>query len=80
LPGITCLKPEGAFYVFPNVSALGGTEKEIADAILEEAGVATLPGTAFGAYGRGYLRFSYATSLENIKTAMERIRNWLETR
>jgi aspartate/methionine/tyrosine aminotransferase len=80
LPGITCLKPEGAFYVFPNVSALGGTEKEIADAILEEAGVATLPGTAFGAYGRGYLRFSYATSLENIKTAMERIRSWLETR
>jgi aspartate aminotransferase len=80
LPGITCLKPEGAFYVFPNVSALGGTEKEIADAILEEAGVATLPGTAFGEYGRGYLRFSYATSLENIKTAMERIRNWLETR
>jgi aspartate/methionine/tyrosine aminotransferase len=80
LPGITCLRPEGAFYVFPNVSALGGTEKEIADGMLAEAGVATLPGTAFGRYGRGYVRFSYATSLENINVALERIREWLEAR
>ena len=80
LPGITCLKPEGAFYVFPNVSGLGGTEKEIADALLSEAGVATLPGTAFGEYGRGYLRFSYATSMENIEMALQRIGDWLEAR
>jgi aspartate/methionine/tyrosine aminotransferase len=80
LPGISCLKPEGAFYVFPNVSGLGGTEKEIADALLSEAGVATLPGTAFGEYGRGYLRFSYATSMENIEMALQRIGDWLEAR
>jgi aspartate aminotransferase len=80
LPGISCLKPEGAFYVFPNVSALGGTEREVADALLDEAGVATLPGTAFGEHGRGYLRFSYATSLENINNALGRIQEWLEAR
>jgi len=80
LPGIRCLEPKGAFYVFPNVSALGGTEKEIADALLEEAGIATLPGTAFGAYGKGYLRLSYANSLENIHEALERTREWLASR
>jgi len=80
LPGITCLEPKGAFYVFPNVSALPGTEKEIATALLDEAGVATLPGTSFGEYGRGYLRMSYATSLENIEQALGRIGEWLESR
>jgi aspartate aminotransferase len=80
LPGIRCLEPSGAFYVFPNVSALGGTEKEIADALLEEAGIATLPGTAFGAHGKGYLRLSYTNSLENIHRALERIREWLASR
>jgi aspartate aminotransferase len=80
LPGVTCRNPAGAFYVFPNVSALGATEKEIAAALLDEAGVAVLPGTAFGEYGRGYLRFSYATSLENIRAALERIRHWLASR
>jgi aspartate aminotransferase len=80
LPGIRCLEPKGAFYVFPNVSALGGTEKEIADALLEEAGIATLPGTAFGAYGQGYLRLSYANSLENIRKALDRMREWLASR
>jgi aspartate aminotransferase len=80
LPGITCLEPKGAFYVFPNVSALGGTEKEIAEALLDEAGVATLPGTSFGEYGKGYLRLSYATSLENIDKALARIREWLASR
>jgi aspartate/methionine/tyrosine aminotransferase len=78
LPGITCLKPKGAFYVFPNVSALGRSEKEIADALLDEAGVAALAGTSFGEYGKGYLRFSYANSLENIKKALERMKEWLE--
>jgi aspartate aminotransferase len=80
LPGIRCLEPKGAFYVFPNVSALGGTEKEIAEALLEEAGIATLPGTAFGAYGQGYLRLSYANSLENIRKALDRMREWLASR
>jgi aspartate/methionine/tyrosine aminotransferase len=77
LPGITCLKPQGAFYAFPNVTALGRSEKEIADALLDEAGVATLAGTSFGKYGEGYLRLSYATSLENIEKALDRIREWL---
>ena len=77
LPGVSCLKPKGAFYVFPNVSTLGRSEKEIADALLDEAGVATLAGTSFGAYGKGYLRLSYATSLENIDKALDRMREWL---
>jgi aspartate/methionine/tyrosine aminotransferase len=77
LPDVTCLKPKGAFYVFPNVTALGRSEKEIADALLDEAGVATLAGTSFGEYGKGYLRLSYATSLENIEKALTRMREWL---
>jgi aspartate/methionine/tyrosine aminotransferase len=80
LPGIRCLEPKGAFYVFPNVSQLGGTEQEIAGALLEEAGIATLPGTAFGSYGQGYLRLSYANSLENIQKALDRMREWLASR
>jgi aspartate aminotransferase len=80
LPGIACLEPKGAFYVFPNVSALGQSDKEVADALLNEAGVAALPGTAFGAYGKGYLRFSYATSLENIEKALARMKDWLRSR
>lgn len=80
LRGITCLEPKGAFYVFPNVSALGQPETEIASTLLGEAGVATLPGTSFGAYGKGYLRLSYATSLENIEKALERMEDWLKAR
>jgi aspartate/methionine/tyrosine aminotransferase len=79
LPAISCLEPKGAFYAFPNISALGRSE-EIADALLKEAGIAALPGTAFGAYGQGYLRFSYATSLENIEKALERMDAWLRAR
>jgi aspartate aminotransferase len=71
--GISCLKPHGAFYVFPNIKALGKPSREIADLLLEEAGVATLNGTAFGEYGEGYLRLSYANSLENLHKAVERI-------
>jgi len=73
LPGITCQNPQGAFYVFPNVKSLGGTSQEIADWILEEAGVALLPGSAFGKFGEGYLRLSYANSLENIQMALNRM-------
>jgi aspartate/methionine/tyrosine aminotransferase len=73
IPGVTCRKPLGAFYVFPNVSALGLPSKELADRLLDEAGVAVLTGTAFGAYGEGYLRLSYANSIPNIEKALDRI-------
>ena len=79
IPGIRCLKPAGAFYLFPNISALGKTSKEIADRLLAEAGVAILPGTAFGINGEGFLRFSFANSLSNIETALERIRTFVST-
>lgn len=73
LPGITCQKPQGAFYVFPNIKDLDKTSNETANWILEEAGVALLPGTAFGKYGEGYLRLSYANSLENIAQAIGKL-------
>ncbi len=73
LPGITCRTPHGAFYAFPNVSALGITSDALADQILERGGVALLPGTAFGANGAGYLRISYTNSLDNVQRAIERI-------
>jgi len=75
IPGIHCVMPHGAFYVFPNVKGLGMATREVADKLLYEAGVATLSGTAFGKYGEGYLRFSYATSMENIHKALARIRD-----
>jgi aspartate aminotransferase len=74
LPGFSCLSPKGAFYAFPNISETGMTSQECADHILYNAGVAALPGTAFGPYGEGYLRFSYATTLDAIDAAIERIR------
>ena len=74
IPGISCLRPKGAFYVFPNIKKLGVDCERLADCLLNEAGVATLPGTHFGKYGKDHLRLSYATSLENIKKALERIR------
>ncbi len=77
LPGISCVQPKGAFYVFPNITALGRTEVEVAEALLNEAGIATLPGTSFGAYGKGYLRLSYATSMEKIEQALDRMAEWL---
>ena len=73
LPGITCQIPQGAFYVFPNIKELGKTSQETADWILEEAGVALLPGSAFGKFGEGYLRLSYANSLVNIQKALDRL-------
>ena len=68
--------PKGAFYVFPNIQKTGWKSKKIADALLEEAGVACLSGTAFGDFGEGYLRFSVANSLENLNKALERIQQW----
>jgi len=79
LPGFRCVVPEGAFYAFPNIEGTGWKSKPLADALLNEAGVASLSGTAFGAYGEGYLRFSYANSLENLMEAARRVRAFLET-
>jgi aspartate/methionine/tyrosine aminotransferase len=73
LPGVSCLSPGGAFYVFPNVTETGIDSKELASRCLEEAGVAVLSGTAFGKYGDGYLRLSSANNLENINEALERL-------
>lgn len=73
IPGITCRKPLGAFYAFPNIRGLGKSSQEIADYILQEGGVAVLSGTDFGEYGEGHLRLSYANSVENIQLALERI-------
>src|SRR6185436_2602976 len=67
LPGVTCFKPNGAFYAFPNITGTGVKSGELAKLMLEEAGVACLSGTAFGSAGEGYLRFSYANSTENLK-------------
>jgi aspartate aminotransferase len=77
IPGITCLRPKGAFYVFPNITGTGMRSQQVADLLLKDAGVAALPGTAFGSYGEGYLRFSYANSVENIKKALERMERTL---
>lgn len=74
IPGFSCKTPKGAFYTFPNIKKTGMTSQECADHLLHNAGVAVLPGTAFGPYGEGYLRFSYATSLKNIDTAVEKIK------
>ena len=75
IPGISCLRPKGAFYVFPNIKKVGISSKQFSDYLLSEAAVATLSGTAFGKYGEGYLRLSYATSPENIMKALERIKS-----
>ncbi|MEM3874610.1 MAG: pyridoxal phosphate-dependent aminotransferase [Candidatus Bathyarchaeia archaeon] len=76
--GITCKKPKGAFYVFPNIKGTGKKSKELSDYLLNEAGVAVLPGTSFGKYGEGYLRISFANSVENIKKALDRISKAVE--
>jgi aspartate/methionine/tyrosine aminotransferase len=73
LPGVSCQKPQGAFYAFPNIKEHAKSSKEMANFILEEAGVALLPGSAFGAYGEGYLRLSYANSVANIRKALARM-------
>lgn len=73
IPGVSCVLPKGAFYAFPNITGTGMKSKPLADYLLNEAGVACLAGTSFGAYGEGYLRLSYANSVENIKKALERM-------
>ena len=79
IPGIECCLPGGAFYAFPDISSFGLTSKEFSSRLLEEAGVAAAGGTSFGAFGEGYIRFSYANSLENIKTAVERLEQFVKT-
>ena len=74
IPGFRCSVPPGAFYAFPNITGTGMSSKDLANFLLNEAGVACLSGSSFGQYGEGYLRFSYANSLENILEAIERIR------
>jgi aspartate/methionine/tyrosine aminotransferase len=77
IKGFSCRMPKGAFYAFPNITKTGWTSKKLADALLEQAGVAALAGTAFGAHGEGYLRFSVANSLENLNKALARIEEWV---
>jgi aspartate/methionine/tyrosine aminotransferase len=74
LPGVTCARPRGAFYAFPNITGTGRPASEVAERLLNEAGVAVLAGTAFGAHGEGYLRLSYANSEANLRLALERMR------
>ena len=76
IKGFSCKVPHGAFYMFPNITKTGWKSKALADALLEQAGVAVLSGTAFGAYGEGYLRFSIANSMENLKKALDRVEEW----
>jgi aspartate/methionine/tyrosine aminotransferase len=76
IKGFSCRLPKGAFYTFPNITGTGWKSKKLADALLEDAGVAGLSGTAFGDYGEGYLRFSVANSMENLEKALGRIDEW----
>ena len=71
VPGVSCVEPGGAFYAFPNISELGLSAATLADRLLDEAGVACLPGTSFGGYGENHLRFSYANSVDNIRLALD---------
>ncbi len=79
IKGFSCRVPKGAFYAFPNITKTGWTSKKLADALLEQAGVACLSGTAFGDHGEGYLRFSVANSLENLNLALTKIEAWVST-
>jgi len=77
IPGISCLEPQGAFYVFPNITGTGLTSAQLQAQLLQDAGIAALAGTAFGPCGEGFLRFSYANSVENIRAALDMIREQL---
>ena len=79
LPGVTCARPRGAFYVFPNIKATARPSADVAERLLNEAGVAVLAGTAFGAHGEGYLRLSYANSEANLRSALDRMRPVFES-
>ena len=78
IPGFSCVMPKGAFYAFPNITGTGLGSKELEERFLYEAGVACLSGTSFGALGEGYLRFSYANSVENIREGLRRVRESLQ--
>jgi len=78
IKGFSCRLPKGAFYVFPNITKTGWCSKKLADALLDDTGVAALSGTAFGNFGEGYLRFSVANSIENIEKALDRIDAWVK--
>jgi aspartate/methionine/tyrosine aminotransferase len=78
IPGFTCVRPQGAFYVFPNIVGTSFSSKALADHLLDEAGVACLSGTAFGEFGEGHVRFSYANSMDNLAEALKRIKGWVE--
>ena len=78
IPGFTCVMPRGAFYAFPNITGTGMKSKDLEKLLLEQAGVAVLSGTAFGALGEGYLRFSYAASTEEIQEALRRFKDCLQ--
>lgn len=78
IPGFRCHRPQGAFYVFPNITGTGRSSRALEDYLLNEAGIAALSGTAFGKHGDGYLRFSYANSVPNIEEALRRIRSAVE--
>ena len=73
IPGLSCIWPQGAFYAFPNISNTGMDSREYADYLMHEAGVAVLPGTAFGAFGEGYIRISFANSEDNLREALKRL-------
>jgi aspartate aminotransferase len=77
IKGFSCRLPHGAFYVFPNITKTGWPSKKLADALLDDAGVAALSGTAFGNFGEGYMRFSVANSIENIEKALDRVESWV---
>jgi aspartate/methionine/tyrosine aminotransferase len=77
IKGFSCRMPKGAFYVFPNITGTGWQSKALADALLEDAGVACLSGTSFGEFGEGYIRFSIANSMENLGRALARIEEWV---
>jgi len=80
IPGVRCHRPAGAFYVFPNIEGTGWDERDLQQALLKEAGVAVLAGSAFGAGGKGFLRLSYANSVANLERGIERIGDLLASR
>jgi aspartate/methionine/tyrosine aminotransferase len=76
IKGFSCRLPKGAFYTFPNIKQTGWPSKKLADALLDDVGVAGLSGTAFGSFGEGYMRFSTANSIQNLQEALDRIDQW----
>jgi aspartate/methionine/tyrosine aminotransferase len=78
MPGVHCARPQGAFYAFPNISGTGFDERELADRLLTEAGVAVLPGTAFGEAGKGFIRLAYTQSEDELARGLDAIRGFLE--